>query len=42
MSGEYREITRPKRIVHSERFEEGESLVTTLISEYANGATGLS
>ena len=33
MSGEYREIVRPERIVHVERFEEGEALVTSTLRE---------
>lgn len=40
MSGEYREIKRPERIVHTERFEEGESLVTSVLQE-KNGQTTL-
>lgn len=32
MHGEYREIARPQRIVHTEFFEEGESLVTSSLT----------
>jgi uncharacterized protein YndB with AHSA1/START domain len=37
MHGEYREIARPERIVHTEFFGEGESLVTSSIT--AKGET---
>ncbi len=33
MHGEYREIARPERIVHTEFFEEGESLVTSELTQ---------
>lgn len=39
MDGVYREIAVPDRIVHTERFEEGESLVTTLFNEQAGRTT---
>ena len=35
MSGEYREIAPPSRIVHVERFMGGEAIVTTLFAEHA-------
>jgi uncharacterized protein YndB with AHSA1/START domain len=39
MGGVYREIAAPDRIVHTERFEDGESLVTTLFNEQAGRTT---
>jgi uncharacterized protein YndB with AHSA1/START domain len=39
MSGIYREIAAPDRIVHLERFEEGEALVTTLFNQQAGKTT---
>jgi uncharacterized protein YndB with AHSA1/START domain len=39
MDGVYREIVAPERIVHVERFEEGEALVTTLFNQQAGKTT---
>jgi uncharacterized protein YndB with AHSA1/START domain len=39
MHGEYREIDRPTRIVHTECFGEGESLVTSSITAKGNTTT---
>lgn len=44
MGGVYREIVRPERLVHTEKFDEtwypGESLITTVLDE-KNGKTTL-
>ena len=39
MHGEYREIDRPERIVHTEFFREGESLVTSSITAKGDNTT---
>ena len=39
MHGEYREIDRPARIVHTEFFGEGQSLVTSSITVNGNTTT---
>jgi uncharacterized protein YndB with AHSA1/START domain len=39
MDGIYREIVAPERIVHVERFEGGEALVTTLFNQQAGETT---
>ncbi|MBA3832594.1 MAG: SRPBCC family protein [Chthoniobacterales bacterium] len=39
MHGEYREIARPQRIVHTEIFEEGESLVTSALTNKGGTTT---
>ena len=39
MHGEYREIDRPERIVHTEFFGEGESLVTSSITAKGDSTT---
>jgi uncharacterized protein YndB with AHSA1/START domain len=39
MHGEYREIVRPERIVHTEFFGEGESLVTSSITAKGDTTT---
>ena len=39
MDGVYREIAAPDRIVHIERFEEGEAVVTTIFNEQAGKTT---
>jgi uncharacterized protein YndB with AHSA1/START domain len=39
MHGEYREIVRPERIVHTEIFGEGESLVTSSITAKGDATT---
>ena len=39
MGGVYREIEAPSRIVHLERFEQGEALVTTLFHQDAGKTT---
>lgn len=39
MDGVYREIAAPDRIVHLERFEEGEAVVTTLFNQQAGKTT---
>jgi uncharacterized protein YndB with AHSA1/START domain len=39
LHGEYREIDRPERIVHTEFFGEGESLVTSSITAKGDTTT---
>ncbi len=39
MHGEYREIARPMRIVHTETFEQGESLVTSSLTNKGEQTT---
>ena len=39
MHGEYREISRPERIVHTEIFGEGESLVTSSLTRKGESTT---